>query len=62
LPGRRWGWVRVQMRNWLIRRFGKARLIKYLPCRFDIHDSAGHWVARVGKTLYVRLKPQERQA
>jgi hypothetical protein len=50
------------MRNWLIRRFGKARLIKYLPCRFDIHDSAGHWVARVGKPLYVRLEPQERQA
>jgi len=36
---------------------------KYLPqLQVDIHDGAGHLVARVGKTLYVRLKPQERQA
>jgi hypothetical protein len=50
------------MRDWLICRFGKVRLIKIPACRFDIHDGAGHLVARVGKTLYVRLKPQERQA
>ncbi|KAB0497694.1 DUF4442 domain-containing protein [Pseudomonas vancouverensis] len=36
---------------------------KYLPqLQVDIHDGAGTLVARVGKTLYVRLKPQERQA
>ncbi|MGJ7517337.1 DUF4442 domain-containing protein [Pseudomonas baetica] len=36
---------------------------KYLPqLQVDIHDAAGHLVARVGKTLYVRLKPQARQA
>ncbi|MHA6124661.1 DUF4442 domain-containing protein [Pseudomonas fluorescens group sp. PF-1] len=36
---------------------------KYLPqLQVDIHDGAGHLVARVGKTLYVRLKPQARQA
>jgi hypothetical protein len=35
----------------------------YLPqLQVDIHDGAGHLVARVGKTLYVRLKPQARQA
>ncbi|PMZ30489.1 tetrameric acyl-CoA thioesterase, partial [Pseudomonas sp. GW247-3R2A] len=28
----------------------------------DIHDGAGALVARVQKTLYVRLKPQARQA
>jgi len=52
------------MRDWLIRGFGKARLIKNIcrNCRFDIHDGPCHLVARVGKTLYVRLKPQERQA
>src|SRR5690606_3041990 len=32
---------------------------KYLPpLQVDIHDGAGNPVARVGKTLYVRLKPQ----
>ena len=36
---------------------------KYLPqLRIDIHDGAGTLVARVEKTLYVRLKPQARQA
>ncbi|WP_085581064.1 MULTISPECIES: DUF4442 domain-containing protein [unclassified Pseudomonas] len=36
---------------------------KYLPqLQVDIHDGAGTLVARVGKTLYVRLKPQARQA
>ena len=36
---------------------------KYLPqLQVDIHDGAGNLVARVGKTLYVRLKPQARQA
>jgi hypothetical protein len=36
---------------------------KYLPqLQVDIHDGAGQLVARVGKTLYVRLKPQARQA
>ena len=36
---------------------------KYLPqLQVDIHDGAGHLVARVGKTLYVRLKPPARQA
>ena len=36
---------------------------KYRPqWQVDIHDGAGHLVARVGKTLYVRLKPQARQA
>ena len=32
------------------------------PLQVDIHDGAGNLVARVGKTLYVRLKPQARQA
>jgi len=36
---------------------------KYLPqLQVDIHRGAGNRVARVGKTLYVRLKPQARQA
>ena len=36
---------------------------KYLPqLQVDIHDGAGTLVARVEKTLYVRLKPQARQA
>ena len=36
---------------------------KYLPqLQVDIHDGAGQLVARVDKTLYVRLKPQARQA
>ena len=36
---------------------------KYLPTlQVDIHDGAGTLVARVEKTLYVRLKPQARQA
>jgi hypothetical protein len=36
---------------------------KYLPqLQVDIHDGAGNRVARGGKTLYVRLKPQARQA
>jgi acyl-coenzyme A thioesterase PaaI-like protein len=36
---------------------------KYLPqLQVDIHDGAGTLVARVQKTLYVRLKPQARQA
>ena len=36
---------------------------KYLPqLQVDIHDGAGALVARVQKTLYVRLKPQARQA
>ena len=36
---------------------------KYLPqLQVDIHDGAGTLVARVRKTLYVRLKPQARQA
>lgn len=36
---------------------------KYLPqLQVDIHDGAGPLVARVGKTLYVRLKPPARQA
>jgi hypothetical protein len=68
------------MRNWLMRSFGKARLMRwvmrfYPPCLGagvrvrhisddfrDIHDGAGNLLARVGKTLYVRLKPQARQA
>jgi hypothetical protein len=50
------------MRDWLIRGLGKARLIKIPACRFDIHDGSCHLVVCVGKTLYVRLKPQERQA
>jgi hypothetical protein len=36
---------------------------KYLPrLQVDIRDGAGELVARVDKTLYVRLKPQARQA
>ncbi len=36
---------------------------KFLPqLQVDIHDGAGTLVARVRKTLYVRLKPQTRQA
>ncbi|WP_028693237.1 DUF4442 domain-containing protein [Pseudomonas cremoricolorata] len=36
---------------------------KYLPrLQVDIRDDAGELVARVDKTLYVRLKPQARQA
>ncbi|WP_313365495.1 DUF4442 domain-containing protein [Pseudomonas sp.] len=36
---------------------------KYLPrVQVDIRDEAGELVARVDKTLYVRLKPQARQA
>ncbi|OOG12962.1 DUF4442 domain-containing protein [Pseudomonas sp. B21-040] len=36
---------------------------KYLPqLQVDIHDGAGTLVARVEKTLYVRLKPPARQA
>ncbi|MCK9815970.1 DUF4442 domain-containing protein [Pseudomonas sp. MAFF 302046] len=36
---------------------------KYLPqLQVEIHDGAGTLVARVDKTLYVRLKPQARQA
>ncbi|CAK9892267.1 MULTISPECIES: DUF4442 domain-containing protein [Pseudomonas] len=36
---------------------------KYLPrLQVDIRDAAGELVARVDKTLYVRLKPQARQA
>ena len=36
---------------------------KSLPqLQVDIHDGAGTLVARVQKTLYVRLKPQARQA
>jgi hypothetical protein len=30
--------------------------------QLDIHDGCGTLVARVEKTLYVRLKPQARQA
>ncbi|QBF24211.1 DUF4442 domain-containing protein [Pseudomonas tructae] len=36
---------------------------KYLPrLQVDVRDAAGELVARVDKTLYVRLKPQARQA
>jgi acyl-coenzyme A thioesterase PaaI-like protein len=36
---------------------------KYLPeLQVDVRDAAGELVARVHKTLYVRLKPQARQA
>ncbi|MBF8744061.1 DUF4442 domain-containing protein [Pseudomonas putida] len=36
---------------------------KHLPrLQVDIRDGAGELVARVDKTLYVRLKPQARQA
>jgi hypothetical protein len=36
---------------------------KYLPrLQVDVRDGAGELVARVDKTLYVRLKPQARQA
>ncbi|WP_313738398.1 DUF4442 domain-containing protein [Pseudomonas sp.] len=36
---------------------------KYLPrLQVDIRDETGELVARVDKTLYVRLKPQTRQA
>jgi len=36
---------------------------KYLPhLQVEIRDAAGELVARVDKTLYVRLKPQARQA
>ncbi|MFQ6574820.1 DUF4442 domain-containing protein [Pseudomonas sp. UM16] len=36
---------------------------KYLPrLQVDIRDAAGELVAQVDKTLYVRLKPQARQA
>ena len=36
---------------------------KYLPeLHVDVCDGAGTLVARVHKTLYVRLKPRERQA
>ncbi|MCH7417248.1 DUF4442 domain-containing protein [Pseudomonas mosselii] len=36
---------------------------KYLPrLQVEIRDGAGELVARVDKTLYVRLKPQARQA
>ncbi|KAF0864828.1 DUF4442 domain-containing protein [Pseudomonas sp. LD120] len=36
---------------------------KYLPqLQVEIHDGSGTLVARVDKTLYVRLKPQARQA
>ncbi|KPG97258.1 DUF4442 domain-containing protein [Pseudomonas sp. RIT-PI-r] len=40
-----------------------ARGEKSLPqLQVDIHDGAGNLGARVGKPLYVRLKPQARQA
>jgi acyl-coenzyme A thioesterase PaaI-like protein len=36
---------------------------KYLPeLQVEVRDAAGELVARVHKTLYVRLKPQARQA
>jgi len=36
---------------------------KYLPqWQVEIHDGSGTLVARVDKTLYVRLKPPVRQA
>ncbi|MNL77370.1 hypothetical protein D3C87_2035280 [compost metagenome] len=36
---------------------------KYLPrLQVDIRDGEGTLVARIDKTLYVRLKPQARQA
>ncbi|NWE37641.1 tetrameric acyl-CoA thioesterase, partial [Pseudomonas gingeri] len=36
---------------------------KYLPqLKVQIHDGSGTLVARVDKTLYVRRKPQSRQA
>ena len=36
---------------------------KYLPeLHVDVRDGEGTLVARVHKTLYVRLKPRERQA
>ncbi|CAI8778865.1 MULTISPECIES: hypothetical protein [unclassified Pseudomonas] len=65
------------MVKWLTRRLGKARLLRWFmgfyppylgagvrvrPISDDIHDGAGTLVARVEKTLYVRLKPQARQA
>ncbi len=40
-----------------------ARGDKYLPrLQVEVHDEAGTLVARVQKTLYVRLKPRARQA
>jgi hypothetical protein len=32
------------------------------PLQVDIHDGTGTLVVRVRKTLYVRLRPQARQA
>jgi hypothetical protein len=37
-------------------------MFKRLTNPVDIHDGAGTLVACVEKTLYVRLKPQARQA
>ena len=48
-PGRPWAWVRVPMFKW-------AHL------HIKIHDDASTSVTRVERTLYLRLKPQARQA
>jgi hypothetical protein len=37
-------------------------MLEWLANPTDIHDDAGTLVACVEKTLYVRLKPQARQA
>ena len=51
------------MFKWLIGRFEASTAAKCLPpLQVDIHYGAGTLVAPVRKTLYVRLKPQARQA
>ncbi len=37
-------------------------MLEWLANPVEIHDGAGTLVARVDKTLYVRRKPQARQA
>jgi hypothetical protein len=50
------------MLEWLTSTFGKARLMRWFMTFYPPYLGAGHLLARVGKTLYVRLKPQARQA
>jgi hypothetical protein len=50
------------MLKWLTNKFGKARLMCWVMSFYPPYFGVGTLVARVGKTLYVRLKPQARQA
>ncbi|WP_283182117.1 MULTISPECIES: hypothetical protein [unclassified Pseudomonas] len=50
------------MLKWLTNKFGKARLMCWVMSFYSPYLGADTLVARVGKTLYMRLKPQARQA